>query len=203
MSATNFWNERYQAKDYIFGTEPNQFIRAVTQPASEGQTAFAPADGEGRNGVHLARLGYQVTSVDVSNLAVDKAHALAAQNNVDINAHVGDIFTTDVPVGHYDVVIICFMHFMPQDHAVFMDKMKLALKPGGLLIMEAYTIDQIPLSSGGPKTPDMMMSKEQLANEFADFEILLLQETCRHLNEGPRHHGEAATVQLLAQKKLS
>ena len=73
----DFWNERYQRDDYIFGTEANDFIRAMTPYPSPGMKAFAPADGEGRNGVFLARMGYVVTSVDVSALAVDKAHKLA------------------------------------------------------------------------------------------------------------------------------
>ncbi|MCE2518091.1 MAG: class I SAM-dependent methyltransferase [Alphaproteobacteria bacterium] len=205
MSASEFWNERYQIKDYLFGVEPNDFIKAVTPKAAAVNddappTAYAPADGEGRNGVFLARMGYQVTTVDVANLAVDKALALAEHHGVALDAHVGDVFTHPVPEGHFDIVTVCFMHFMPDDHQRFMTAMKAALKPGGLFIMEAYTRDQIPLSSGGPKNPDMMMSAEQLAGEFADFDIELLQETRRLLSEGPRHQGEAATVQLLARK---
>lgn len=200
VSASDFWNERYQAQDYIFGVNPNDFIRAVTPLAAQDETAFAPADGEGRNGVYLAQLGYDVSSVDVSNLAVDKAMALAAQHDVQINANVGDVFTHPLTDGQYDVVIVCFMHFMPEDHTAFMNRMQDCVKPGGLFIMEGYTVDQIPLTSGGPKNPDMMMSREQLAREFASFDILLLQETRRQLSEGARHDGEAATVQLLARK---
>ena len=202
MSASDFWNERYQTKDYLFGVEPNDFIKAVTPPAATAHApkAYAPADGEGRNGVHLARLGYEVTTVDVAHLAVDKALALASRHGVTINAHVGDVFTHPVADGAMDLVVVCFMHFMPDDHRRFMAGLKAALKPGGLFIMEAYTADQIPLTSGGPKNPEMMMSAAQLAAEFADFDIQLLQETRRHLSEGPRHQGEAATVQILARK---
>ena len=113
MSASEFWNKRYQTQDYLFGVEPNDFIRAVTPPPStHNDKAFAPADGEGRNGVYLAKLGYDVTSVDVSNLAVDKANALADEQGVQINSHVGDIFTFPCPVDHYDLVVISFMHFL-------------------------------------------------------------------------------------------
>ena len=156
MSASDFWNKRYQTQDYLFGVEPNDFIRAVTPPPStQTAKAFAPADGEGRNGVYLAKLGYDVTSVDVSNLAVDKANALADEHGVQINSHVGDIFTFPCPVDHYDLVVISFMHFLPEDHLRFIDLMKTTLKPGGVLVMEGYTLDQMPLTSGGPKNPDM------------------------------------------------
>ena len=201
MSASDFWNKRYQTQDYLFGVEPNDFIRAVApMPSTQNAKAFAPADGEGRNGVYLAKIGYDVTCVDVSNLAVDKANALADEHGVRINSHVGDIFTFPCPVDHYELVVISFMHFLPDDHLRFMDLMKTTLKPGGVLVMEGYTHDQMPLTSGGPKNPDMLFSRQQIAENFADFNIILLQETRRHLAEGTRHQGEAATLQILAHK---
>ena len=201
MSASEFWNERYQVKDYIFGIEPNDFIRAVTPAATASQKAYAPADGEGRNGVYLASLGYDVTTTDVANLAIDKAMALASQKGVSINAMVGDALNPPFADESFDLIIVSFMHFMPQDHDHFMAQNIRLLKKGGLFIMEGYTIDQIPLTSGGPKNPNMMMSAESLIDTFAGFEIILLQETRRHLSEGPRHQGEAATVQIMARKR--
>ena len=200
MSASDFWNERYQATDYIFGVNPNDFIKAVTPKASSGQKAYAPADGEGRNGVYLAELGYDVTSTDVANLAVDKAMALAQQKGVTLNALVADALNPAFDDATFDLIIVSFMHFMPDDHARFMAENKRLLKKGGLFIMEGYTIDQIPLTSGGPKNPDMMMSQDGLRETFNDFDIILLQETRRYLSEGPRHQGEAATVQIMARK---
>ena len=200
MSASDFWNERYQTKDYLFGVEPNDFIRAVTPPAHQNAKAFAPADGEGRNGVFLAKQGYHVTSVDVSNLAVDKAQSLAAKHSVSINSHVGDIFEFPCPDNHYDIVVICFMHFLPDDHDRFMSLMKSCLKSGGMIIMEGYSKDQIDLASGGPKNEDMLFSRDGLTKNFSDFDILLMQKTRRYLSEGPRHQGEAATIQLIVRK---
>ena len=200
MSASEFWNKRYQTDDYLFGVDPNDFIRAVTPDPQQGANAFCPADGEGRNGVFLAQKGYNVTSVDVSNLAVDKANALADANGVSVSTHVGDIMTFPCPIDHYDLVVVCFMHFLPEDHDAFMAILKNTLKPGGVFIMEGYTTDQLPLTSGGPKNPDMLYSRDQIAQNFSDFNIHLIQETRRHLAEGNRHQGEAATLQLLAQK---
>jgi len=193
-------NERYQKPDYIFGTEANDFIKAVTPYARKGMKAFAPADGEGRNGVHLARLGYEVTSVDVSDLAVEKAYALARANGVQINAHTGDLFNWDWGMEIYDLVIVSFMHFYPEDHARFVKRIRTCLKSSGLLVFEGYTPDQIPLNSGGPKKPEMLLTAEKLRQDFDGFDILFLQEVRRFLAEGPRHQGEAATVQLLARK---
>ena len=197
----SFWNERYQREDYLFGTEANDFIRAVTPVAAPGMRAFAPADGEGRNGVHLARLGYEVSSIDASNLAVDKAFALAESAGVTLNARAGDMLEEDWPENHYDLVVVCFMHFMLDDHDVFMGKVRQCLKPGGLLIMENYTVDQIPLTSGGPKKPEMLLTPDRVRADLAAYDIAFMQEIRRHLTEGPRHQGIAATIQVIARKK--
>jgi len=136
----------------------------------------------------------------VSQFAVDKAKALAKTHKVTVDSHVGDVFAFPCPDDHYDLVIVCFMHFLPDDHVRFVDLLKRCLKPGGVLIMEGYTHEQLPLTSGGPKNPDMLWSAEAIASEFAEFDILLLQETRRFLAEGHRHQGEAATLQFLGRK---
>ena len=94
------------------------------------------------------------------------------------------------------------MHFRPEDNFQFMEANKRLLKPGGVFILEGYTRDQIPLNSGGPKNLDMMLSAEGLRQNFSGYDIHLLQEVRRHLNEGARHQGMAATVQLLARKSF-
>jgi SAM-dependent methyltransferase len=196
----DFWNPKFETEEYIFGTEANSFIKAAVPPARDGQTAYAPADGEGRNGVYLAEIGYQVTSTDIADKAVEKAKKLAQSRGVSINAMVGDIMGD--PTGQFDVVIVSFMHFYRDDHLRFVDHIHKALAPGGLLALEGYSLDQIPLASGGPKSPDMLYTREQLKQDFAALDILLIQDAKRCLNEGPRHQGEAATIQLIARKGI-
>ena len=200
MSASEFWNQKYQAEEYIFGKEANDFIASVTPTALAGQTAYAPADGEGRNGVFLAMQGYQVTSTDIADLAVAKARKLAAEKQLAVNALVADALNPPFEDHSFDVIVVCFMHFRPEDEIRFMTANKRLLKPGGLFILEGYTVDQIPLHSGGPKDPDMMQSAAGLRRYFSDYDIQHLAELRRQLNEGPRHQGEAATVQFLARK---
>jgi len=194
----DFWNPKFETEEYIFGTEANSFIKAAIPPARAGQTAYAPADGEGRNGVYLAEIGYQVTTTDIADKAVAKAKALAQSRGVSIHAMVGDIMAD--PPGQFDVVIVSFMHFRPDDHRHFVAHLHKALALGGLLAFEGYSLDQIPLTSGGPKSPDMLYTREQIESDFADLDILLIQDAKRRLNEGPRHQGEAATIQLIARK---
>ncbi|WP_421855447.1 SAM-dependent methyltransferase [Oricola sp.] len=196
-----FWNERYDRPDYLFGTEPNDFLRATAPAARPGQTAFAPADGEGRNGVFLAALGYAVTTVDISEPAVEKARRLAAARGVTINAVVADFFATDWPEAAFDLAAVSFMHFRSPLSERFHATIARSLKPGGLLILEGYHLDQMDFDSGGPKVPEMLFTRAMLERHFAELDIVLLQQSLRMLAEGPRHRGEAATVQLVARKR--
>ena len=133
-------------------------------------------------------------------MAVAKARRLAAEKQLVVNALVADALEPPFDDHSFDVIVVCFMHFRPHDEMQFMTANKRLLKPGGLFILEGYTIDQIPLHSGGPKDPDMMQSATGLRSYFSDYDILHLVELRRQLNEGPRHQGEAATIQLLARK---
>lgn len=195
-----FWNKRYENPDYLFGTEPNDFFRIAVPAAQSGQTAFAPADGEGRNGVFLASLGYRVTTLDVSDLAVGKAMKLAGERGVEIDAQVGDVFDWDWPQDAYDLVAVSFMHFLPDQRKRFHASVAGALKPGGLLVLEGFNPDQAGFESGGPPIPEMLFTREILKADFSGLDIFLVQECRRELAEGPRHRGEAATVQLVARK---
>jgi SAM-dependent methyltransferase len=194
-----FWNTRYDRPDYLFGTEPNDFIRAVAPPAKPGQAAFCPADGEGRNGVFLAELGFAVASIDVSDLAVAKARRLAGERGVTVDARVGDFFEQQWPANAFDLVAVAFMHFRSPQIETFHGTLARMLKPGGLLIVEGYHVDQMQFDTGGPKVPEMLFTREKLTRHFAELDIILLQDCRRSLAEGPRHRGEAATVQLLVR----
>lgn len=195
-----FWDARYDNADYIFGTAPNDFIRAVVPPARHGESAYAPADGEGRNGVWLARLGYGVTTSDIAPLGVRKAKALAAQAGVTIDARTADLFDPVLADLRFDLIAISFMHFMPDLRQRFHALAATQLKPGGLLVAELYHHDQLPLDSGGPKNPEMLVTPQMLEDDFSGLDIILAQSVRRILNEGPRHRGAAATVQFVARK---
>ena len=149
MSASEFWNQKYQAEEYIFGREANDFIVSVTPPALAGQTAYAPADGEGRNGVFLAMQGYQVTSTDIADLAVAKARKLAAEKQLAVNALVADALNPPLEDHSFDVIVVCFMHFRAEDEKRFMTANKRLLKPGGVIYPSGLYARSNSASFGG------------------------------------------------------
>ena len=93
--ARAFWDGRYGDESYLFGEQPNAFLARQADRLRPGLTALAIADGEGRNGVWLARQGLKVTSTDISPRAVAKARALAARHGVEVDARLADLEGVD------------------------------------------------------------------------------------------------------------
>jgi SAM-dependent methyltransferase len=198
-----FWDERYRGEGFAFGAAPNAFLASQARYQKQGMRALVPGDGQGRNGVWLAGRGLIVDSVDISPLGVAKSLELARSRAIAINAQIGDLLSWDWPRGQYDVVAALYVHFVDQDRPRMHRAMMDALKPGGILILEAFRVAQIEFQkkhgSGGPKTPDMLYSADKLTSDFSGASILKLEEAVVELDEGHRHKGPAAVIRAVLQ----
>lgn len=199
MADFSFWDERYARPGFFYGTAPNVFLTGAIGRVPNGGQVLSVGDGEGRNGVWLAAQGYRVTTVDGSAIAVGKAQELAAARGVAIAAHCADLLAWDWPVAAYDAVVAIFVHFMPSERPLVHARMRAALKPGGLIVMEAFHPHQHGRSSGGPPVKAMLYDRATLAADFADTEIVLIEEAATDLDEG-RHHGPAEVTRLIARR---
>jgi SAM-dependent methyltransferase len=199
-----FWDERYRGEGFAFGTEPNVFLASQSEYLKPGLRALVPGDGQGRNGIWLAQRGLLVDTVDVSPLAVAKAQELAKARGAKLNIELADLTSWTWPQDRYDIVAALYVHFFDSDRPRMHRAMLGALKPGGILIMEAFRIEQLEMKklygSGGPKTADMLHSREKLVQDFEGASILLLEEAVTELDEGHRHKGPAAVVRAIVQK---
>lgn len=195
------WDARYRTDEYIFGTRPNVFLSSQSAYFDRGTQVLAVADGEGRNGVWLAERGCAVTSVDISPVAVDKARRLAKEHNVAIKFEVADVMEWTWPEAAFDAVVCIFIQFAsPRARKSLFDGFWRALRPGGVAIMEGYGVKQMQYTSGGPGKIENLYTVELLRESFSAWEILLLREYEEILDEGPRHRGMAALVDLVARK---
>lgn len=198
--STEFWNSRYAEPGYAYGTEPNTFLVSQQHRLRPGMKALAVADGEGRNGVWLASQGLDVLSVDASEVGLAKARELAADRGVRLRTERADLTTWAWPEAEYDVVAAIFIHFPPEVRARVHRAMLAALRPGGLLILEAFTPEQLNYKSGGPPVAAMLYTADMLRIDFAGAEIVVLEETITELAEGQYHRGPAAVVRLVARR---
>ena len=195
------WNERFDRPEYVFGTEPNAFLKSVVKNILPGQV-LSIGEGEGRNAVFLAEQGYEVTAIDLSPIGLEKAKKLADSRDVGLQTIVADIASFDFGENLWNGIISIFCHLPPDVRQMVHQKIKTGLKPGGVFIVEAYTPDQIPFGTGGPKDLRMMMSLEILQNDFDNFEFVHAQEIKRNIVEGIFHTGQSAVVQGVLKKPI-
>lgn len=196
------WNTRFSAPDYIFGTAPNAFLASQRNRLKAGQRALCVADGEGRNSAWMAAQGLEVTAFDFSPVAVEKARKLAASRGVSVRYELASVYDWDWPKGAFDVVAAIFVQFAdPPMRSFLFERMAAALVPGGLLLIEGYTPKQLQYGTGGPKQLDQLYTEALLRQAFAGFEILELREYEAELDEGSRHQGLSAVIDMVAVRR--
>lgn len=195
-----FWEARYSEEGFAYGEKPNEFLVSQKSLLTPGMKALVVGDGEGRNGVWLARQGLEVTTVDYAQAGVKRAQSLAAQYNVSLQAICQDLTEWQWPKAEFDAVVSIYLHFpsaiRPKIHAA----MLAALRPGGVLILEAFNKDQLNYRSGGPPTSDALFSADLLKQDFSGARIELLEEKIVELNEGKYHVGSGAVVRLILRR---
>lgn len=195
------WNERFSAPDYVFGTAPNAFLAAQAPLLRPGMSALCVADGEGRNSVWLARRGLEVTAFDFSPIALEKARKLAADSGVTVDYRQSTVGDWNWDERRYDVVVAIFIQFSPPaERAQVFAGMVRALKPGGLVVLQGYGTAQLKYDTGGPKQVENLYTEALLRDSFKGQEILHLGSREEALDEGTRHQGMSAVVDLVARK---
>lgn len=195
------WDQRYAVDDYIFGTEPSDILTRHSHHFKAGETALAIADGEGRNGVYLARQGLQVTSFDISPIGIAKAERLAAQHRAALAILESDINSWDWQPEAFDVVVGIFFQFLDlAARAQVFRGIITTLKPQGRVFLRGYTPRQLHHKTGGPSEVENLYTAGLLLEAFGGFEVLHLEEQEVELTEGPRHTGMSAFVDFIARK---
>lgn len=200
--AADTWNRRFEAEPYLFGTEPNTWLREHADAWQPGQRVLCVADGEGRNSVWLAGQGLVVDAFDIASVGVAKARRLAAEKGVSVNFAVSDCDAYPWPLDTYDGVAAVFVQFAdPAMRERLFSNMKRCLKPGGTLVLQGYTPRQLDYKTGGPPQVSHLYTEALLREAFADFELLHLREYEAELTEGDRHHGRSALIGLVARRR--
>jgi 2-polyprenyl-3-methyl-5-hydroxy-6-metoxy-1,4-benzoquinol methylase len=200
--AKEFWNKRFEKEEYIFGKEPNEYLALQAKThLKPNQKVLCIADGEGRNGVWLAKQGMQVIGFDVSDIALEKAKQFAKENQVEIVYSLSDTDGFNWQENTYDAVIGIFIQFAePQMRARIFQQAYKALKPGGIFILQGYTPKQLEYKTGGPSLIEHLYTEEMIRGLAKDFQILDLRSYEKELNEGARHAGMSALLGLVAKK---
>jgi SAM-dependent methyltransferase len=200
-----FWDERYSQEAFAYGEHPNQFLKAQLEPLTPGSILF-PAEGEGRNAVFAAKLGWNVTAFDISEAGKNKALQLAEKHQVTLDYKVGELQTLDFGSEPFDAIALIYAHFPANIKSSYHQVFDSYLRKGGLVIFEAFSkkhIDYIAKNEkvGGPKDLGVLYSMEELISDFSNYEVIQLEEAAVELQEGLYHNGLGSVIRFVGRKK--
>ncbi|MGB2628441.1 MAG: class I SAM-dependent methyltransferase [Candidatus Acidiferrum sp.] len=202
LNPATMWDERYGRAEAVYGHEPNAFLKdQAARLLKAGAAVLVPADGYGRNGLWLAKQGFAVTTVDVSPVGVDRARKAAKDSGVLPEILLADLNAWQWPLGEFDAVVSIYFHLPPAERPQIHRSMIKALKRGGIVVLEAFTPEQLRFSSGGPKQVELLYTASLLREDFTATEVLELTECQVELNEGKMHSGPAAVVRAIFRKR--
>lgn len=194
------WDKEYDREEYVYGKLANDFLQSHYQAIPKGKVLLL-AEGEGRNAVFLAKLGYTVTAVDISSVGLKKAEKLAKENNVVIETICADLEAFDLGESQWDGIVSIYCHLPLSVRQALYKRIERAIKPAGVFLLEGYRPKQLNYKTGGPPMASMMSSKASLIEELPKFKFSHLEELDRVVNEGINHHGLGAVVQAIASLK--
>jgi SAM-dependent methyltransferase len=197
------WEERFAREGYLFGTEPVPFLLKHDKHFAKGQSVLSIAEGEGRNGVHLAKKGLSVTGVEFAPSAVAKANKLATLNKVDVAFVQSDLFEWNWPHNAFDITLGLFFQFVGLvERDILWQKMLDATSPGGLIAIHGYTPKQLEFGTGGPPHVENMYTKKSFEAVFHDCDMLVCEEYEAEQKSGSAHVGMSALVDFIARKPI-
>ncbi|MBV6492658.1 MAG: hypothetical protein LDLANPLL_00655 [Turneriella sp.] len=195
-----FWNERYKRKDYVYGEEPNEFLRSQLKPG-KGEWIF-PADGEGRNAVYAASLGYKTFSFDQSSEGKIKALQLAQKKGVSIEYEVNSFEKINLGKNRFDGAVFCYTHLPLTIRKSAYTKILDSVKDGGRIIFEAFSKKQVEYQargekSGGPQDISMLFDEETVREAFPNVKFDFIETREVNLSEGEFHRGKGHVMRFV------
>jgi SAM-dependent methyltransferase len=198
------WNEKFDRPDHLYGTEPNDFLKGSFDWIPKPGKVISLGEGEGRNAVFLAQMGYEVFAVDSSSVGLEKTRKLALEKGVQVFTEEADLKSFDLGTGKWDGVIMIFCHLPSSLRVPLWNRISKSLKRGGVLLIELYSPQQLDAtragrSIGGPKDLDLMVTVDEIRTAFPAAEFKVLRAVDRDIHEGIGHRGPSHTVQVLAR----
>ena len=197
----NPWDTRYGSSDeFYYGTEPNDFLKTNAKVISPGGEVLCLAEGEGRNAVFLATLGFNVTAVDGSAVGLSKMNRLARAKQVSVKQVVSDLGDYKIEPSSWDGIVSIWCHVPRELRKRLHRAVVSGLCPGGVFILESYHPRQLGFKTGGPPDASLMMMLSDLREELSGLELVVDREIEREIHEGKGHSGMSAVVQVIGRK---
>ncbi len=197
---TEMWDNRYHKDEYAYGTGPNDFLASMAEKIPAGR-ALCLGAGEGRNAVYLAKLGFDVTAVDLSGIGLQKARRLAEENKVTIRTIQKDVEKLILAENEWQGITSIFFHTPARMRKNVHKKVISSLARGGVFILEGYSVDQLKFKTGGPPDLELLYDLNEIVNELEDLELFVKRKIVRTVVEGRYHTGKGSVIQVAGIKR--
>jgi len=199
---SEFWNQRFGQDLFVYGQKPNKFFQeTLEQISAPGKKLLLPAEGEGRNAMYAARMGWEVHAFDSSETGRKKAMEWASKERLEFTYDLMSYQELKLPALTYDVAALIYAHMPGDIRPMIHKKIVTSLRLGGYIILEAFDKQQLGNDSGGPKNLDMLYDTATLRDDFEGMKFEQLEKIVTTLDEGPYHQGEAVVVRMIATKQ--
>ena len=198
------WDDRYKSEDFAYGEGPNNYLKTQLEKLPTGKILF-PAEGEGRNAVFAAKLGWDVSAFDISLEGKMKALRLAQKKNVELIYKVGKLESLDFEAEYFDAMALIYAHFPASIKSFYHTTLDNYIKIDGIIIFEAFSKKHLDYLNenervGGPKDIASLFSIDEIKSDFSNYEIIELQEKEIELKEGIYHNGLGSVIRFTGRK---
>jgi len=202
------WNQRYADSELVWSATPNTWVEQLTQDLPPGK-ALDIAAGEGRNALWLAARGWQVTAVDFSTVALQRAATLAKER---LGRNAGALVTLEAdveawvpPARSFDLVLVVYLHLPRQQRSAIMGAAAEAVTPGGTLLVVGHDLENLTSGHGGPQDPLVLYRPSDIVEDIAPAHLVILRDetAIRSLTDDQGQPAEALDTLVLARRAVS
>lgn len=178
------WDERYRATGLLWGAGPNRRFAELAADLLPGH-ALDLGCGEGRNAIWLAEQGWQVTAVDFSPVALERAARLAGERGVGVDFQCRDLRTWSPPGAAFDLVAIIYLHLPSDDLQRVHARAARAVAPGGSLLILGHDVRNLAEGHGGPQDPDRLLDPSTVASQLDGLQVVAAETVTRQVDAQP------------------
>ncbi len=200
----DFWNDKFKSDSFVYGEEPNEFVKESYELIKSAKSVLCLGEGEGRNAIFLAKKGLSVLALDASDIGLLKMRKKALSQGLEIGV-CHTLIENWQPAKRFDVAICTYLHLPKELQPVVFEKACNALKMGGLFIFECFSESQLHFTSGGPKDKKMLYTLNEISSFLSKLPCTIkkLSQEIVVLNEGENHKGEASVIRLIFEKNIT
>jgi 2-polyprenyl-3-methyl-5-hydroxy-6-metoxy-1,4-benzoquinol methylase len=179
------WDERHAARPSIESHEPDPSLVAIAGGLAPAR-ALDLAAGDGRNAIWLAGHGWDVTAVDFSTVALERARTSAAAAGVTVDWILADLLEWRSDPRSFDLVTVMFLHLPADERRPVYARAADAVAPGGRLVVVGHDRSNVAEGAGGPQDPDVLFTPAEVAGDLAGFVIERAELVTRDVGDGRR-----------------